>query len=175
MHPLTGSWKLVWNELRGVRYPMGHAPTTLAHISMKTLPAYPCVITSLNQCIDVESRVWIDSLDLFIPETKSGARWTIYGRLKNVPELDLPSMIDVTYEYGQLSIVNYPAVLTEYKDIHLKLNGQGKAMTVIMNDNYRIDRDMHQRSAYLERVFDEKKNTVLLTENVIFFDDQQVL
>lgn len=163
MHPLTGSWKLVWNEVRGVRYPMGNTSTSLAHISMNVLPRYPCVIKALNQHVDVEKRVWIDSLDLFFPETESDATWTIYGRVKNVPDTDLPSMIDVTYEHGHLSAMQHPPALAEYKGIHLKLPGQGKAMVVFMNDVYRIDRDMHQRSAYLERVVQaEMKNYYFL-------------
>lgn len=152
MHPLTGSWKLVWNELKGVRYTMGNTRTTLSYISMKTLPTYPCIITSLNQHIDVERRLWIDSLDLIIPDTDATAKWTIYGRLKNSPDIEIPSMLEITYEYGTLSGVEDPTCLSEYTDTHLKLQGQGKAMTVFMNDIYRIDRDMHQRSAYLERI-----------------------
>ena len=157
MHPLTGSWKLIWNELKGVRYHMGRVPTTLSHISMKTLPTYPCIITSLNQHIDVERRVWIDSLDLIIPDTDATATWTIYGRLKNSPGIELPSMLEISYEYGTLSDVDDPTCLAEYTDINLKLQGQGKAMTVFMKDMYRIDRDMHQRSAYLERILQEQE------------------
>jgi hypothetical protein len=156
MHPLTGSWKLIWNEARGVKYLMGNTPTSLAHISMNVLPRHPCVIKALNQHIDVENRVWIDSVDLFLPETESDATWTIYGRMNTVPDTDLPSMVDIAYEHGHLSAVHHPAALTEYKGIHLKLPGRGKAMVVFMNDVYRIDRDVHQRSAYLERVLQTK-------------------
>lgn len=152
MHPLTGSWKLVWNELRGVRHPMGHIPTYLTHISMKTLPMYPCIVTSLHQHIDVERQVWIDSLDVIIPDTETEASWTVVGRLKKTPDVEMPSMLEIEYERGRLTAKNPPAWLVEYTESTIPLRGRGKAMTVTLNDVYRLDRDMHQRSAYLERI-----------------------
>jgi hypothetical protein len=123
---------------------------------MRALPMYPCIVTTLRQHIDVDRRLWIDSLDLIIPDTETEARWTVFGRLtEDPPPTDLPAPMEMMYEYGRLDVSHHtPAWLTEYSDTMLQLKGLGKASVIDIHDTYRIDQDTHGRRAYLERCDD---------------------
>ncbi len=151
-HPLTGSWRLVWNEFRGVRYPTGHTPAYMSKLSMNALPTYPCIVTGLNQHIDVERRLWIDSMDLFIPDTETAGRWTVFGNIAYEPSHELPAPLEVSYEYGSFEASESPSWLKDFTGRILKLQGTGKASTIQMTPTHRLDRDSYDRRAYLERI-----------------------
>lgn len=149
LHPLTGSWRLVWTQANK------HKVQDLHKLSLGILPSQRVQVADVRQEISVEQSLWIDIADLVFDDGYE-ATWVAEGTFDESPLETCPVDIRVSMKSARLmSRSGKPSMgLATFADnsFDFKPVVPARAETIVLGYENRVDRDLGGRLAMLRRM-----------------------